>query len=66
MQRGRAGRLTHSKQASHRADVLQASARGVPCAEVNLEPSEATSLVDFAFQGQAGEILPSLFGVSVN
>ncbi|CAK0763123.1 hypothetical protein CVIRNUC_003026 [Coccomyxa viridis] len=46
--------------------VAQASARGVPCAEVNLEPSGATSLVDFAFQGRAGEILPSLFGVSVN
>lgn len=45
--------------------LLQAAARGVPCADVNLEPSGATSLCDFRFQGPAGEILPGLLGVPV-
>ena len=60
-----AGQWSQGNRITEQWGVLQASARGVPCAEVNLEPSEATSLVDFAFQGRAGEILPSLFGVSV-
>lgn len=45
--------------------VSQAAARGVPCVEVNLEPSGATGLCEFTFQGKAGEILPSLLGISI-
>lgn len=45
--------------------VPQAAAQGVPCAEVNLEPSGATGLCECTFQGKAGEILPSLLGVSI-
>lgn len=40
-----------------------AAARGVPVAEFNLEPSGATGLCAWAFQGRAGELLPRALGV---
>ena len=61
----RAARNVHAFQVQDvllRQSALQAVARGVPCAEVNLEPSGATGLCDYTFQGHAGEILPSLLG----
>ncbi|CAL5219744.1 g1642 [Coccomyxa viridis] len=44
--------------------VSQVAARGVPCAEVNLESSGATASCKYTFQGRAGEILPDLLEVS--
>lgn len=37
------------------------AARGVPVAEINLEPTPATDKLSFFFQGKAGDILPQLF-----
>nr|CDS31792.2 NAD dependent deacetylase sirtuin 5 [Hymenolepis microstoma] len=40
--------------------ALKAAKRGIPVAEINLEPTPATSAVTFYFEGQACVILPQL------
>uniref|UniRef100_A0A5K3FPQ3 NAD-dependent protein deacylase n=1 Tax=Mesocestoides corti TaxID=53468 RepID=A0A5K3FPQ3_MESCO len=42
--------------------ALIAARRGVPVAEVNLEPTPVTTTVSFYFEGKAGTILPQLLG----
>ncbi|BHF68892.1 NAD-dependent protein deacylase sirtuin-5, mitochondrial [Sparganum proliferum] len=40
--------------------ALTVAERGFPVAEVNVEPTPATSLVQFYFEGKAGTVLPEL------
>lgn len=38
--------------------------RGAPVVEINLEPTDNSSICSLTFQGRAGELLPELLGVS--
>lgn len=38
--------------------------RGVPVVEVNLEPTDNSSVCRLSIQGRAGKLLPELFGVA--